>query len=68
MCTTVVEDPHLWEQHMYYDHRGADEFHCVDAAFGLVVEVPAEDCKGHCLQAGMVAQATGNELPDSKDT
>ena len=53
---------------MYYDHRGADEFHCVDAAFGLVVEVPAEDCKGHCLQAGMVAQATGNELPDSKDT
>ena len=43
VCPAVVKDLHLGEGDIYYVDGGPGEVYGVDAAFGVMVEVPAED-------------------------
>ena len=44
VCPAVVQDPHFAEGDEYYGDGGPDKVYGVDGAFGVMVEVPAEDC------------------------
>ena len=44
VCAAAVEDPHLGEADADHCDSAADEVDGVNGAFGVVVEVPAEDC------------------------
>ena len=52
----AVKDPHSGEGDIYYCDGGPDEVYGVDGAFGVMVEVPAEDRQGSFLRACVVAE------------
>ena len=56
VCPAAVKDPHLGEGDVYYGDGVPDEVYGVDGAFGVMVEVPAEDRQGSFLQACMVGE------------
>ena len=56
MCPAVVKDPHFGESDIYYCDGRQDEVYGVDAAFRVMVEVPAEDCQGSFLWACVVGE------------
>ena len=56
VCHAVVGDPHLGEGDVYYGDGGPDEVYGVDTAFGVMVEVPAEDRQGSFLRACVVVE------------
>ena len=56
MCPAAVKDPHLGESDVHHCDAGSDEVYGVDGAFGLMVEVPAEDRYLSLLWAGVVAE------------
>ena len=43
VCPAAVKDPHLGGSDLYYCDGGPGEVYGVDGAFGVMVEVPAED-------------------------
>ena len=49
VCPAAVKNPDLGEGDVYHCDGGADEVDGVDDAFGVVVEVQAEDCQGFFL-------------------
>ena len=56
VCPAAVKDPHLGEGDIYYGDGGPDEVHGADGAFGVMVEVSAEDRKGSFLRACVVGE------------
>ena len=56
VCPAVVKDPHLGEGDVYYGDGGHEEVYGVDGAFGVMVEVPAEDRQGPFLRAPVVGE------------
>ena len=56
VCPAVVKDPHLGEGDVYYGDGSPDEVYGVDGAFGVMVQVPAEDCQGSFLRACVVGE------------
>ena len=56
MCPAVVKDPHLGEGEVYYGHGRPDEVYGVDGAFGVMVEVSAEDRQGPFFWAHVVGE------------
>ena len=56
VCPVVVEDPHLGEGDVYYGDGVPDEVYGVDGAFGVMLEVPAEDRQGPFLRARGVGE------------
>ena len=56
VCPAVVQDPHLGEGDVYYGDGGPHEVYGVNGAFGVMVEVPAEDRQGSFLQAFVVSE------------
>ena len=54
VCPAAVKDPRLGESDVHNCHGGSDEVYGVDGAFGVMVEVPAEDRWGSFLWAGVV--------------
>ena len=56
VCSAVVKDPHLGEGDVYYGDGGPEEVYGVDGAFGVMLEVPAEDCQGSFLRACVVGE------------
>ena len=54
MCPAAVKGLHLGEGDIYYCDGGPDEVYGVDGAFGVMVEVPAEDRQGSFLRACVV--------------
>ena len=63
VCPAAVKDPHLGEGDIYYCDGGPDKVYGVDGAFGVMVEVPAEDCQGSFLWACVVGEyGAGKEV------
>ena len=56
VCLAAVKDPLLGESEAYYCDRGSNEVNGVDAAIGVMLEVPAEDCQGPFLLACVVGE------------
>ena len=56
VCPAVVKDPHLGEGDVYYGDGGPDEVYGVDGAFGVMVEVPAEDRQRPFLRTRVVGE------------
>ena len=56
VCPAVVKDSHLGKGDIYYCDGGPDEVYGVNGAFGVMVEVPAEDRQGHFLRACVVGE------------
>ena len=56
VCPALVKDPHFGEGDVYYCDGGPNEIYGVDGAFGLMVEVPAEDLQGSFLRACVVGE------------
>ena len=54
VCPAAVKDPHLGEGGVFYCDGGPDEVYGVYGAFGVMVEVPLEDCQGSFLRACVV--------------
>ena len=54
LCPAVVKDPHLGEGDVSYGDGGPDEVYGVDGAFGVMMDVPAEDRQGSFLRACVV--------------
>ena len=52
----VVVDPHLGEGDVYYGDGVPDKVYGVDGAFGVMLEVPAEDRQGPFLRARVVGE------------
>ena len=56
MCPAAVKDPHQGEGDIYHCDGGPDEVYGVDGAFGVMVEVPAEERQGFFLRACVVGE------------
>ena len=56
VSAAVLKDPHFGEGDVYYGDGGPDEVYCVDGAFKVMVEVPAEDRQGSLLRAHVVGE------------
>ena len=56
VCPAVVKDLQFGEGDVYYGDGGPDEVYGVDGAFGVMGEVPAEDCQWSFLQACVVGE------------
>ena len=56
VCPAVVTDPHFGEADVNYGDCGPDEVYGVDGAFGVMVEVPAEDRQESFLRACVVGE------------
>ena len=56
MWSAVVKDPHFWEGDVYYGDGGPNEVYGVDGAFGVLVEVPAEDGRRPFVRARVVGE------------
>ena len=56
VCPAAVKDPHLGEGDVYCHDGGPDEVYGVNGAFGVMVEVPAEDRQGPFLLACVVGE------------
>ena len=64
MCPAAMKDPHWGEGDIYYCDGGSDEVYGVDGAFGVMVEVPAEDGQASFLWecvAGEYGSVRGRE-------
>ena len=56
VCPAAVEDPYFGEGDVHYGDGGPDEVYGVDGAFGVLVEVSAEDRQGSFLRACVVGE------------
>ena len=54
VCPAVVKVRHLGEGDVYYGDGGPDEVYGVDGAFGVMVQVPAQDRQRPFLRARAV--------------
>ena len=56
VCPAAVTDPPMGKGDVYYCDGGPHEVYGVDGAFGVMVEVPAEDRQGSFLRACVVGE------------